>query len=165
MSALSVQPPFPIFTETDGQPLENGYIWIGTANLNPITNPIAVYWDAALTQPAVQPIRTIFGYPANAGTPARLYVNSDYSIQVQNKNGTVVYSAPAATERYNGTVIVFGASNATGDGAQVLFPLASQPSFVYINGVYQNKNTYSYGIGGVLFSEAPPLTSTIEFLT
>ena len=105
MTALSIQPPFPIITDIDGQPLEDGYIWIGVANLPPIGNPIAVYWDAALTQPAALPVRTRGGYPVNAGTPARLYVNSDYSIQVQNRNGSVVYSAPAATERYNGGVI------------------------------------------------------------
>jgi hypothetical protein len=105
MSALSIQPVFPIFTDIDGQPLEDGFVWIGQANLDPQGNPIQVYWDAALTIPAAQPIRTLGGYPANSGTPARLYVNSDYSIQVQNKNGSVVYSAPAATERYNGGVI------------------------------------------------------------
>ena len=105
MTALSIQPTFPIFTDIDGQPLEAGYIFIGVANLAPIGNPINVYWDAALTLPAAQPIRTIGGYPVNAGTPARLYVNSDYSIQVQNRNGSVVYSAPAATERLSGVVI------------------------------------------------------------
>lgn len=105
MSALSIQPTYPIFTDIDGQPLEAGYIFIGTANLNPITNPINVFFNAALTQPAVQPIRTISGYPSNAGTPGRLYVNSDYSIQVQNKNGTVVYSSPTATERYSDVVV------------------------------------------------------------
>jgi hypothetical protein len=105
MTALSIQPTFPIFTDIDGQPLESGYIWIGTTNLNPITNPITVYWDAALTLAAVQPIRTIGGYPVNSGTPARLYVNSDYSIQVQNRNGSVVYSAPAATERFSDVVV------------------------------------------------------------
>jgi hypothetical protein len=105
MSALSIQPTFPIFTETDGLPLENGYIFIGAVNLNPIVNPIAAFFDAALTIPAVQPIRTLGGYPVYQGTPARLYVNSDYSIQVQNKNGSVVYSAPTATERYNTVVI------------------------------------------------------------
>lgn len=105
MSALSIQPTYPIFTDIDGQPLEDGYVWIGTANLDPQTNPINVYWDAALTLPAAQPIRTLAGYPANSGTPARLYVNSDYSIRVMNKNGSVVYSAPAATERYSDVVI------------------------------------------------------------
>jgi hypothetical protein len=107
MPALSIQPPFSIFTDTDGQPLENGYIWIGTANQNPITNPITAYWDAALTVTAAQPVRTLNGYPVNAGTPARLYVNSDYSIQVQNKNGSVVYSAPAATERLSADLVTF----------------------------------------------------------
>lgn len=105
MSALSIQPTYPIFTETDGQPLENGYIWVGTSNLDPQVNPINVYWDAALTQLAAQPIRTEGGYPVNNGTPARLYVNSDYSIRVMNKNGSVVYSAPAATERYSEVVV------------------------------------------------------------
>jgi hypothetical protein len=105
MTALSIQPTYPIFTDIDGQPLEDGYVWIGVANLAPIVNPITVYWDAALTIPAVQPIRTRGGYPMNSGTPARLYVNSDYSIQVQNKNGSVVYSAPEATERLSGVVI------------------------------------------------------------
>ena len=105
MSALSIQPTYPIFTETDGLPLENGYIWIGTVNLDPQGNPINVYWDAALTILAPQPIRTINGYPSRSGTPARLYVNSDYSIRVQDKNGSLIYSAPAATERYNDAVI------------------------------------------------------------
>jgi hypothetical protein len=111
MTALSIQPTFPIFTDIDGQPLEDGYVFIGTANLNPITNPITVYWDAALTLAAVQPIRTLGGYPMNSGTPARLYVNSDYSIQVQNKNGSLIYSAPAATERLSGVVIEVDATD------------------------------------------------------
>lgn len=104
MTTFSIQPPFPIITDIDGQPLEDGYIWIGVANLPPIGNPVAVYWDAALTQPAALPVRTRGGYPVNAGTPARLYVGSDYSILVQNKNGSTIYSAPAATERYGNII-------------------------------------------------------------
>ena len=111
MTTLSIQPPFPLITDIDGQPLEDGYIWIGAANLPPIGNPIAVYWDAALTIPAALPIRTRGGYPVNAGTPARLYVGSDYSILVQNKNGSTLYSAPSVTERYSDPVIT-GVSSA-----------------------------------------------------
>jgi hypothetical protein len=125
MSALSIQPTYPIFTDIDGQPLEAGYVWIGAANLDPQTNPINVYWDAALTILAPQPIRTLAGYPSNNGTPARLYVNSDYSIRVMNKNGSVVYSAPVATERYS--EVVFGAN-----ASQVLY----DPPFT--NGVQTN---------------------------
>jgi hypothetical protein len=92
MSALSIQPTFPIFTGTDGLPLENGYIWIGAANLDPQGNPISVYWDEALTISASQPIRTLNGYASRSGTPANIYVNSDYSIRVQDSKGSAVYS-------------------------------------------------------------------------
>jgi len=108
MSALSIQPTFPIFTGTDGLPLENGYIWIGEASLDPQGNPITVYWDAALTIAAAQPIRTLAGYPSRSGTPARVYVNSDYSIRVQDKNASTVYSAPQATERYGNIINAAG---------------------------------------------------------
>jgi len=59
--------------------------------------------------------------------------------------------------------------NFTGDGTTVSFTLPEQPNnenstFVYINGVYQQKNTYSV-IGAVLlFSQAPPITSNIEVM-
>lgn len=56
------------------------------------------------------------------------------------------------------------ASNATGTGSQTVFPLTIAPSAIYISGVYQNKNTYSYGSGNVTFSQAPPLNAVIEFL-
>jgi len=108
MSALSIQPTYPIFTDIDGQPLEDGFVWLGTANLDPQTNPIAVFFDAALTIPAPQPIRTLAGYPARSGTPARLYVGSNYSIRVMNKNGSVVYSAPdGASDRFSSVQISF----------------------------------------------------------
>ena len=32
MSALSVEPPYPAFADADGQPLDDGYIFIGTVN-------------------------------------------------------------------------------------------------------------------------------------
>ena len=108
MSALSIQPTFPIFTETDGQPLENGYIWIGTVNLDPQVNPINVYWDSALTIAAPQPIRTLDGYPSRNGTPARLYVNANnYSIRVQNKNGSMVYSSAEAAQSISAGIVSF----------------------------------------------------------
>ena len=160
MSALSVEPPYPAFADADGQPLEDGYIWIGTVNLNPITNPIVAYWDAGLTITAVQPIRTSGGYPVYQGTPSRIYTNSDYSIQVQNKNGTVVYTTLNGNAFSGGSV----ATNATGTGTQTIFPVTSAPSAIYINGVYQNQNTYAFANGNVTFTQAPPFTSIIEFV-
>jgi hypothetical protein len=125
MPALSINVPFPVFQDRDGQPLDNGYVYIGTANLDPQTNPINVYWDAALTQLAVQPIRTQSGYPVNSGTPARLYVNSDYSIRVMNSDGSVVYSSPAATERYSDAVVTGISSGAVTFDQSIAYPAGS----------------------------------------
>ena len=95
MSALSIQVPFPVFQGRDGQPLENGYIWIGEANLNPQTNPVVVYFDADLTIPAAQPLRTLNGYVSRAGTPAQIYVDGvNFSILVQDSKGSMVYNLP-----------------------------------------------------------------------
>jgi hypothetical protein len=58
-------------------------------------------------------------------------------------------------------------ANFTGTGSQVNFSLLSAPANenstqIYINGVYQQKNTYSVVGSVITFSQAPPLTSTIE---
>ena len=59
--------------------------------------------------------------------------------------------------------------NFTGTGSQTAFTLSSSSfgenyTFVYINGVYQNKNTYTVSGTTLTFSEAPPVTSLIEVM-
>lgn len=106
MTAFSVQTPYPPFADADGAPLENGYIWLGAAGLDPQSNPVTAYFDAALTIAAAQPIRTQGGYPVYQGTPARIYINgTNYSIRVMNKNGLTVYTALNTTEAWNGSVL------------------------------------------------------------
>ncbi len=108
MSALSIEPTYPTFTDSDGSPLDDGYVWIGTAgSATPIANPQTAYWDAALTQVVTQPVRTRGGYPLNAGAVGRLYVNGDYSILVRNRNGYDLYSATNATERISSELVTF----------------------------------------------------------
>lgn len=90
--------PFVVFPDVDGDPLDDGYVYIGETGLNAEVNPINVYWDSALSIPAAQPIRTINGFPSRSGTPARMYVfEPDYSITVRNKNGSFVYSSLSNT--------------------------------------------------------------------
>jgi hypothetical protein len=65
---------------------------------------------------------------------------------------------------FNATAII---ANFTGNGSTVAFTLASSPASenatnVFINGVYQQKNTYSIAGAVLTFSEAPPVTSLIE---
>ena len=63
----------------------------------------------------------------------------------------------------------FQVENFTGTGSQTIFTLSSSSlgenfTFVYINGVYQNKNTYAISGITLTFSQAPPLTSLIEVM-
>lgn len=112
MPAIIIESPYPLFTDDDGVALEDGYIYVGTANLDPVANPVAVYFDSGLTIPAAQPIRTSGGYPVYSGSPARLFVNGDYSIRVNDKTGALVFSASTSTGT-TGTVV-------TTDGTQTL---------------------------------------------
>lgn len=57
--------------------------------------------------------------------------------------------------------------NFTGDGLATNFMLSNTPAnendtSIYINGVYQNKNTYSLTAATIIFSEAPPFNAVIE---
>jgi hypothetical protein len=96
MTFYSVSKPYELFYDNSGDPLENGYIYIGEVNQNPITNPITVYWDVNGLYPAAQPIRTLAGYPSRNGSPGKLFVNlntdNDYSILIQNKNQELIFS-------------------------------------------------------------------------
>lgn len=95
MSTL-IENGYPIFTDANGDPLDDGYIFIGEAGLNPISNPQTAYWDADLTIPAAN-IRTSGGYPVYNGSPSRLYVADNYSIVVQDKKKQTVYTLLDAT--------------------------------------------------------------------
>jgi len=55
----------------------------------------------------------------------------------------------------------------TGTGSQTIFNLSFAPRTqnaiqIYINGVYQRRSTYSVTGNTVTFSEAPPVTSSVE---
>lgn len=85
----------------------------------------------------------------------------------------------AASLTLNGTLVVptslsvavsFFPDNYTGNNSTVAFtltydPLTENNTFVYIDGIYQNKNTYSLTGKVLTFSEAPPLNASIEVMT
>jgi hypothetical protein len=106
MTYYPVSTPYPIFTDDDGTPLEDGYIYIGEAYQNPITNPITISWDTAGLYPVAQPSRTIGGYPDRNGSPGIIYVNAgafeDYSILVQDKHGDQIFFEQSARSAFGG---------------------------------------------------------------
>lgn len=91
----AIKPSFHVFQDIDGQPLENGNIYVGIAGQSPIAqaNRVQVYWDADLTIPATQPIRTISGYPMRSGSPSMFFVaEDDYSLQVSDRSNSSIYA-------------------------------------------------------------------------
>lgn len=87
-----------------------------------------------------------------------------YDIALKRADGSSVW-----TRRADGITLSPSLANFVGTGSQAVFTMASIPfnenaMQIYINGVYQFKNTYSVSGATLTFSEAPPNTSLIEVM-
>lgn len=91
--------PYIPFIDRGGLPL-TGKLYLGTEGDDPETSPISAFFDAALTQPATQPITIVGGIPRNAGNPALIYVAEDtYSVRARDEdNGEVFYVSNGAID-------------------------------------------------------------------
>lgn len=93
--------PVPLFLDGRDALLDAGYVYIGTVNTNPETvgNQLALYWDAAMTIPAAQPLRTLGGVIVNGVNPSFVYfAATDYSMTVRDVDSVLVFSIPSCTE-------------------------------------------------------------------
>lgn len=146
--------PFPTFPDLDGRPLDAGYVYFGARDENPETDPVTVYWDAAGTQPASQPIRTQNGYMVRNGTPAIVYVASDYSMTVRNSRRQFVFYAPSSV-RHAGSVT----DEFTCTAGQTEFTLSRTPDSaselsVVLDGLVLTPSDYS--LSGTTLTLATP---------
>lgn len=101
MAALAITSPLPQFFDLDGEPLQDGQLFFGAVGQNPETNPITVYWDEAVTQPAAQPVPTVNGYivrgSSTSGTPTLIYATAAFSLTVRDRRGRqVLYVADSS---------------------------------------------------------------------
>jgi len=171
MALTQVTGPYPIFTDLDGTPLDDGYLYIGLINQDPEQNPIQVFWDSNLTIPATQPIRTSNGYAYRNGTPALLYTGGEFSITIRNKREEFVLYSPVGYGFDPAAVSASVVKNDfVGDGVTVAFVLSASPSTIlatniFSNVVYQEKDSYTLSGNTITFSIAPPLSSSIEIMT
>jgi hypothetical protein len=171
MATIQLAPPYPVFTDKNGDPLDNGYLYFGVIDLNPETNPIQVYYDSAFTQPAAQPLRTSNGYVMRNGSPALIFAGSQFSVTVRDKNSDLVIYSPVGYGVDPGSIAgVVVVQDHTGDGVTTAFGMGASPSSenatnAYIDGVYQSKAGYSISGSTLTFSEAPPLYSAIEIVS
>jgi hypothetical protein len=173
MAITQLAPPYPIFTDRDGSPLDAGYLYFGEVNQNPETNPIQVYYDVSFTQPAAQPLRTSNGYVMRNGSPALIYANDQFSVTVRNKKNELVIYSPVGFGIAPGSAAPGGSSlgydDFIGDGATTVYTISSTVLSsisvnVFIDGVYQSKDNYTANGVTVTFSTAPPFLSHIEIV-
>ena len=171
MALTQLAPPYPVFTDKNGDPLDNGYLYFGVVDLNPETNPIQVYYDSTFTQPVAQPIRTSNGYVMRNGAPALIFAGSQFSVTVRDKNSDLVIYSPVGYGIDPGAIAgVVVVQDQTGDGVTTAFGMGAFPATenatnVFIDGVYQSKAGYSISGSTLTFSEAPPLYSAIEIVS
>jgi polygalacturonase len=100
-----------------------------------------------------------------------LYTGGEFSITIRNKRNEFVLYSPVGYGFDPAAVSASVVKNDfTGDGVTVAFVLSASPSTVlatniFINGVYQEKDSYTLSGNTITFSIAPPLSSSIEILT
>ena len=124
--SLKITPPQQIYYDKDGTPLDAGFIYIGQVSQNPETNPVAVYWDSALTLPAPQPIRTLNGYPSRQGVIANIYTASSFSITVKSKRKELVFTSSFGNSSGSNYALLVFPNYATASAAAATLPDGQQ---------------------------------------
>jgi len=145
------------FFDNDGAPLAGGLIYTYAAGT---TTPQATYTTSAGTIAHTNPIVLNSAGRVPGGEIWLLFASYKFVLQTSAAVLIATYDSITATG------LVPSISNFTGDGTTVSFALGNAISEnttnVYINGVYQQKNTYSLSGANLVFSTAPPTTSSIE---
>ena len=147
------------FFDNNGIPLSGGKIYTYAAGT---TTPLATYTSSTGNTAHTNPIilDSAGRVPSGEIWNALLL----YKFVLKTSADVTIATYDNVGSSFNAAAII---ANFTGNGTTVAFTLASAPSSenasnVYINGVYQQKNTYSIAGAVITFSEAPPNTSSIE---
>ena len=147
------------FFDNNGNVLSGGKIYTYEAGT---TTPLATYTSSTGNTAHTNPIELDAAGRVPGGeiwNQLRLY-----KFVLKTSTETTIATYDNVGSSFNATAII---ANFTGNGSTVAFTLASAPAGenatnVYINGVYQQKNTYSVVNAVLTFSQAPPITSSIE---
>lgn len=148
------------FFDNSGNPLTGGFIYTYQAGT---TTPLATYTSSTGSTQHQNPIQLDAAGRVPGGEIWLNYVYK-YKFILKDSNDVTIATYDNVGGSFNTSPII---ANFTGTGSQTAFVLASSPASedstqIYINGVYQQKNTYSVAAATINFSEAPPFTSKIE---
>ena len=148
------------FFDNNGNPLSGGKIYTYEAGT---TTPLATYTSSTGNTAHANPIVLDSGGRVPSGGEIWNQLQL-YKFVLKTSADVTIATYDNVGGSFNATSVI---ANFTGNGSTVAFSLASAPASenstsVYINGVYQQKNTYSVAGAVLTFSEAPPTTSSIE---
>jgi hypothetical protein len=147
------------FFDNNGNPLSGGKIYTYEAGTS---TPLATYTSSAGGTAHTNPI--VLDSAGRVPGGEIWVVSQLYKFVLKTSTEVLIATYDNVGAIFTGAAII---ANFTGNGSTVAFTLASAPAGenstnVYINGVYQQKNTYSVAGAVLTFSEAPPVTSSIE---
>lgn len=148
------------FFDNNGVILTGGKIYTYEAGT---TTPLASYTSSSGNTAHTNPI--VLNAAGRVPSGGEIWIALRlYKFVLETSTGVLIATYDNVGSSFNATAII---ANFTGNGSTVAFTLASAPAGenatnVYINGVYQQKNTYSIAGAVLTFSQAPPVTSSIE---
>lgn len=154
------------FFDNNGVPLAGGKLYTYAAGT---TTPQTTYSDISGSTPNANPIILDSAGRISGSSEVWLTNGVAYKFVLKTSADVQIWSADNVSGINDFSSLTLIIYNATGTGSNVTFTLASAPlsentTQVYINGVYQQKNTYSVAGAVLTFSQAPPFTSTIEVI-
>jgi hypothetical protein len=149
MTSLSPTPKLQFF-DANGAPLAGGLLYTYAAGS---TTPLATYTDSTGVSANTNPI------VLDSRGEANVWLSFvAYKLALYTSAGVLIWTVDNIST--NGSNLPV--TDHTGDGTTTAFAVTDGFTAIYINGVYQNRNTYTVSSGTVTFSEAPPDTSIIE---
>ena len=146
--------------DNNGNPLSGGKLFTYEAGT---TTPLTSYTSSSGSTPHTNPI-ILDAAGRVPGGEIWLDYTKLYKFIVKTSTDVLIATYDNIGGSFNAAPILV---NFTGDGTQTVFVLPSvatseNATQVFINGVYQQKNTYAVALSTLTFSEAPPFRSTIE---
>ena len=151
MATTSLSPPPKLqFFDANGAPLSGGQLYTYAAGT---TTPLATYTDSTGVSANTNPIILDSRGEANVwlGT-------ASYKLALYTSASVLIWTVDNISTNGNNLPV----TDFTGDGTTIAFAVVDGFTAIYINGVYQNRKTYTVTSGTVTFTEAPPDTSIIE---
>jgi hypothetical protein len=150
------------FFDNNGIILSGGKLYTYAAGT---TTPLVSYTTSAGNVARTNPI--VLNSAGRVGDGGEIWITSAaYKFVLRDSTDVLI----ATYDNISGIgAASYQIQNFTGTGSTTVFTLSAASfgedyTFVYINGVYQQKNTYTVAGTTLTFSQAPPITSSIEVM-